>query len=83
MLKFVRFSAGSFGLLLPVFDVTALRTALDNDEKALRGNFAEYYSWTSLGSNFTERLEGWEKADGELWHNEEAVKLIWKLWNLL
>ena len=56
------------------FDVTALWTALDNDEKALRGKFAEYYSWTSLGSNFTERLEGWKKADGELWHNEEAVR---------
>jgi len=56
------------------FDVTALRTALDNDEKALRGTFAEYYSWTSLGSNFTERLEGWKKVDGEPWHNEEAVR---------
>ena len=56
------------------FDVTALRTALDNDEKALRGNFAEYYSWTSLGSDFAERLDGWKKADGEPWHNEVAVR---------
>ena len=55
---------------------SALWTALDNDndEKALRGNFAEYYSWISLESDFAERLDGWKKADGEPWHNEVAVR---------